>query len=159
MVKSALDIAAGASTAGTPTLPTRKAVTHAVTLNGLASNRLSARESIVVPALGARLKSNNRWATDIERILHTHGHCPVISSPTSRIAQPHIQIGLVGRAGEGRRVKYLISLSVGIRVVPVVSTDVKGIQDTKKMLARLHDQQQDDDNNKEDLIHYLFPIF
>jgi hypothetical protein len=83
----------------------------------------------------------------------------VISSPTIRIAHTYIQIGLVGRAAEGRRVKYLISLSVGIRVEPVVSTDVKGIQDTQKMLARLHDQQQDGDNNKEDLIHYLFPIF
>jgi hypothetical protein len=83
----------------------------------------------------------------------------VIAGPTIRIAHTYTQIGLVGRAGEGRRVKYLISLSVGIRVEPIVSTNVKGIHETKKMLARLHDQQQDGDNNKEDLIHYLFPIF
>jgi len=83
----------------------------------------------------------------------------VISSPTIGITHAHTQIGLVGRTGEGRRVEYLISLSVGIRVEPVVSTDVKGIQDAEEVLARLHDQQQDGDNNKEDLIHYLFPIF
>jgi hypothetical protein len=160
MIQTSLDLAtvAPASCASTP--PVHKAVTDAVALNGVAPNRVPAGQTIVIPPVRTGLKSHRCPRANIHTVHPAAIKDTVVSLTAGLITQTRLQGGLVWTARVGCRTVDFVSISIDLKVEPVVATHMHRIREKpEEPLSSLYDQEQDGDKYKQKYIHYLFPIF
>ena len=140
MVQTPPNLATTAPTSRASALSSRETITRAMALNRVAPNRVPAGQTVVIPSIGARLKSYNGSDANIHRVYPTNGSDSVVALPTGLITQACVQVRLVRSARMGRCTVNLSAFTPNLEVVPVTSTHMHRIgEESQEALSGLDD--------------------